>query len=440
MGKGGTIALTLCFLALRLSAQSDTLHSNFASKAGRKAFFQNFLVNYIQRDLPLPLADSTEDDWSDPFYGLELMRYKTPYVLQRITQAWDHMDQRTVGFQRDYLELIYTNYPHIFRSQVSALLRSTPNERIFALCAEYLLADPGDNADRQLIHRELEARLDTSRDVTLELLRKQLNHIGVPTLTPPLEDLLSPDFLAGEVVVFSFQRSNRDYPGLVIVRRGDGTFLRNPDSSYVAIPQLARSITNLPYFLHNGNTPEGIYRMEGIGYSSSMFLGPTGNLQLRMPYEVTPAAFFHNRSISDTAWRLEAYAHLLPHAWNQDFSMYGAFFAGLAGRREIIAHGTAIDPTYYKDCVWYPETPSLGCLCAGESWGEGGKRLSSDQQKIVDALDTAGGSQGYLVVVDLDDWPGPVTIANLEEQLNHVTLHPHAPVSLSRKNAAHQAR
>jgi hypothetical protein len=400
-----------------LKTDPAPVYSTFASKARRKAFFDNFLVNYIQRDFPLPLADSTEDDWSDPFWGLELMGYKTPYILNRITQAWEHMAERSFSFQQAYLELICTNYPHIFKARVSAFLQQTANERIFALSAQYLLADPGDVASRNLIKKELEVRMDTTHDVTLALLSKQLKHEGSPTLTPPLEDLFSASFLPGQVVVYSLQRSNRDYPGLVIVRRGDGTFLRNPDSSFFAVPQLARSITNLPYYLHDGNTPQGIYRMEGFGVSGSQFLGPTPNLQLRMPYEVTPAVFFHNRWLGDTAWRLEHYARLLPGAWSQDFAMYGAFFAGLVGRREVISHGTTIDPGYYTGKVWFPQTPSLGCLCAHESWDEQGRRLGSDQLRIVEGVRNAGGAQGYLVVIDLDDWPGPVLLSTVQDRI-----------------------
>jgi hypothetical protein len=153
--------------------------------------------------------------------------------------------------------------------------------------------------------------------------------------------------------------------------------------------------------------------MDGLGYSRNQFLGPTLNIQLRMPYEVTPARFFHNPGITDTTWYLDAYKALLPATWREDFAMQGAFFAGKIGRREVIAHGTTIDPDYFKGSVWYPQTPSLGCLCAGERWDDNGKRVYSDQQKLIDALDSAGGADGYLVVVELDDWPGPVTPADV---------------------------
>jgi hypothetical protein len=389
------------------------VYCSFASKARRAEFYGNLLDNYIRKELALPLTDSTEDDWSDPFWGMELVQYRTPYTEGRISGVWDHMEERTPGFQRAFLELIYTNYPGLFRSQVARLLQATTDVRLFALCAEYLLRDTGDTADRRLIRREIALRMDTSRDATVDLLRRHLNHEGAPTLTPPMEDLFSPAFLPGRVVIYSIQRSNRDYPGLLLIRQGDGHFLKNPDSSYFAIPQLARSITNLPYYLHDGNTPQGIYLMNGIGISQSRFLGPTPNIQLLMPYEASPGSFLRDDTITDTTWSEDLYKRLLPPDWAADFAIFGSFYAGQVGRREIIAHGTTIDPDYYKGSIWFPQTPSLGCLCASELWDDHGKRIFSDQQKIIDALATTEGDDGYLVVVDLDDRSAPVRLSDV---------------------------
>jgi hypothetical protein len=90
------------------------------------------------------------------------------------------------------------------------------------------------------------------------------------------------------------------------------------------------------------------------------------------------------------------------------------FFAGMAGRTEIIAHGSTVDPSYYKGTLYYPLTPTLGCLCTKEMWdGETGKRKQSDQQKLVDALQQAGGADGYYIVVELNDEQRAVELNDL---------------------------
>jgi hypothetical protein len=76
----------------------------------------------------------------------------------------------------------------------------------------------------------------------------------------------------------------------------------------------------------------------------------------------------------------------------------------LRGRNEIIAHGTTIDPAYYKNKTYYPLTPTEGCLCTKEIWNDNTGRLKeSDQQKLVDAITQAGGPYGYAIVINLDD-------------------------------------
>ncbi len=88
--------------------------------------------------------------------------------------------------------------------------------------------------------------------------------------------------------------------------------------------------------------------------------------------------------------------------------LYESYYAGLAGRSEIIAHGTTIDPHYYAGKPYYPLTPTEGCLCTKEIWN--GKRISSDQQKLVNGLLKAGGANGYCVVIEIDDKNAPVTL------------------------------
>ena len=177
------------------------------------------------------------------------------------------------------------------------------------------------------------------------------------------------------------------------------------------IPQLARSITNLPGYLRNGNTPQGIFRMYGFGVSMSSFIGPTANVQMGMPVELSLQKFFDDSTISDTAWTMDWYQKLIPNKLKNYLPLYESYYAGLTGRSEIIAHGTTIDPAFYFGKTYYPLTPTQGCLCTKEIWN--GKRLESDQQKLVNGLLKAGGANGYCVVIELDDKHAPVTIEDL---------------------------
>ena len=72
---------------------------------------------------------------------------------------------------------------------------------------------------------------------------------------------------------------------------------------------------------------------------------------------------------------------LLPAKLKNYSPLYESFYAGKAGRSEIIAHGTAINPEYYKGKQYYPYTPTQGCLSTKELWSSvNGKLIYNDQQ------------------------------------------------------------
>jgi hypothetical protein len=229
-----------------------------------------------------------------------------------------------------------------------------------------------------------------------------------------ISDLFSSDFLKGNTAVYSIQRKNRNYTGIVLVRDKQGNFIKNDSGNIFTVPQLARSITNMPFYLTNGNTPQGIFRMNGFAVSKSPALGPTENIQLMMPYETSIPYFLKDSSVTDTVWSPELYERLLPTGLKEYHPLFQSYFASAIGRTEVIAHGTTVDPDYYKGQPWYPYTPTQGCLCTKEIWSAvDGKRVISDQQKLVDAVKKAGGPDGYMIVIEIDDQQKPVRIDEL---------------------------
>ena len=95
--------------------------------------------------------------------------------------------------------------------------------------------------------------------------------------------------------------------------------------------------------------------------------------------------------------------------------MMEAWAAGRIGRTEIIAHGTTIDPEYFKGKPFYPLTPTMGCLCAKELWNPTtGHLLVSEQNNLVNAFLSTPGRKGWLVVLNLDDQHRPVSREDVE--------------------------
>ena len=409
--------LFLVFSSQQLFAQYDApLYTSYTTDAARAKLKERLIKNSITKNLSLPLSDSTEENWEDAFDAMEVMEYNTPFTKSKVHAAFDSVEVRSIPFQRALLEVAYTNYPGQFHLQTQKLLNQTFDPRIFAMCAEYLIQNKKDSISRNRISKKLFEKFGDSVS-TNPLLNSLWERLEKPaskkiyTVKEVLKEILNKDFLPNQIVMYSFQRKDRDYPGMVLLRNADGDFIKDSLGNIFHIPQLARSITNLPGYLRNGNTPQGIFRMYGFGVSMSSFIGPTANVQMGMPVELSLQKFFDDSTISDTAWTIDWYQKLIPNKLKNYLPLYESYYAGLIGRSEIIAHGTTIDPTFYFGKTYYPLTPTQGCLCTKEIWN--GKRLESDQQKLVNGLLKAGGANGYCVVIELDNKHAPVTIGDL---------------------------
>lgn len=411
--------LFFIFSSITLNAQ-DNLFARFTTKENQEKTYRNLIYYTINNNLAHALNDVTEVKWEEAFGALELLLYRTPQIDRQIEEVFKTIQIRSKSFQRSLLELAYTNYPSVYLTQTNALLHKTDDAKVFAMCAEYILQSHSDSLTLETIEEAMMRNFtDNSDNPILTMLSEHINQIKYSP-SPIIQnkyftDILSKNFLPGQIIMYSFQRKDRNHPGLVIIRNAEGKYIRDTENKVFNVPQLARSITNLPGYLTNGNTPQGIFKMFGFGVSSSMFIGPSPNIQMAMPVEINVQKFFNDTTIRDSVWSKDLYGNLLPVNLKSYLPLYNSYYAGLAGRTEIISHGTTINPEYYKGQPYYPLTPSQGCLCTKEIWD--GKRIESDQKKLINALLLAGGANGYCVVIELDDNKSPVT---LDEIIPHL--------------------
>ena len=409
--------LTLLFFSAKAFSQKEVfLFAQNATKEKRAQEYRNLVNNSINKNLLLPLTDSTEENWEDAFDALKYINYRSLWVYNKIKLAFfDSLEKRSTHFQRSLLELANSNYRGKFIEPAYWLLKRTKDPRIFATAAEYFLAGNKDPNAWNRVVQVFSKRADKDDDVPVYygLLT------GLITGYSDKKDLSSffanlRNTVPGHLLLISFQRKNRNYPGIVLIRDQMGNFIKNNNGEIFSVPQLARSHSNMPFYLSSGNTPQGIFRMNGFDVSKSMAIGPTTNIQLMMPYETTPRYFLNDPSLEDTTWSEDLYRRLLPEPLKEYMPLYESFFASKAGRTEIIAHGTTVNTEYYKGLPWYPFTPTEGCLCTKEIWSTvDGKRLESDQQKLIDVLKIAGGANGYCIVIEIDDQQRPVSLNDI---------------------------
>lgn len=402
------LILIFCLLGdLSLFAQQpiDSIYSNFVLNERRNSFHQNLNNKIITQNLKAPLDSITESNYRESCWAISqfLLRSHTIETgFKKMFQQYQSLDFTT---KRAFLEAIYASYPTEYKNEISELLLQESSPKLFAMQSLYLYRiDPKINNIQFLTHQIQTQFSAFKNDQMLITLQEYiLNHSkNVLQKTPSINVLFAHQKKLNQKIIYSFQRWNRNYPGIAAIQNVDGHFLRDQKGQILLVEQLARAGSNLPYFITNGNSPQGIYRITGTAISQNLFIGPTQNLQLLMPFEAD-AAYWDSKYDSSKDAQTN-YLNLLPKEWQGWAPIKEAFQAGQIGRTEIIAHGTTIDPNYFKGLPFYPLTPTLGCLCAKEIWNSStGKLLESDQFSLAGGFLSTPGNTGYLMVINIDN-------------------------------------
>lgn len=376
----------LLFLFAYCRLQAQHVYFPFASRSARDSVTQS-LRKQIHETMRLPLQEATVPQWLGALWAMEIQLYRPPDFEKCIPVHLQVLPLLGMGMQRAYLQMLYTLYLGMFVKAVAALLPRLQGNKNKALALEYL-QQAGYSAplllDSAFLHSDFYR------------LHKQFHaKTQQPQLTK--DAFLHADFLKGEDVIVSFQHRNRNYPGYLQIRMAGGSWLKDSSGEDLQFPQLARSITNLPYYLTNGNTPQGLYRIIGFDTSTNLWIGPTTNLQLVLPFEKADLPFFEAGTDAEAQYR----QLLGPFSGYTD--LWESFEAGRIGRTEIIAHGTTIDPAFYKGQPYWPHTPSLGCLCSPEWWGDNGLRERSVQEAWMQYIRNGTVQPRWLLVVEVSD-------------------------------------
>ncbi|WP_431259727.1 hypothetical protein ACQ86G_05905 [Roseateles chitinivorans] len=340
--------------------------------------------------------------------------YRTEIDTARpaLLAALPALDGQPAEVQRPLLTAAYTLYAVDAAPLLRPLLPRLAAPREFAIAA-YALMQTRQPADLALIQSQL-AQRDRAEPRLQALAQAVATAQGLPQAArPPLADLLT--IRPGHPVVFSFQRPGRQQMGLALVRQADGRFVRRSDGGLFNIEQLALSSSGLPGTITLGNTPQGLFTIQGAGRAASnIWIGPTPYLHTKVPGEASVAEYEQRAPGPDEpAWSLDRYRSLLPASWRDYAPLQEAWLAGRAGRDEMLMHGSTIDPRYYAGSRYYPGTPSDGCLVAMEYWSPDGVMVHSDQIALLQAFTAQGSDRGYLVLIELDAAPTPVALAEV---------------------------
>lgn len=396
----------------------NRLKSKFAIKENKEKYYSALKEN-IKKTFSGEIRNNLAG-WNQAFKEAESILMKDSLIKLAVKHSFSLPIDEHKKLQRTTLEIAYSLYQKSFSKEVNKIFLKTADKISYAIGVNYLIDAKFENRLNKFYIENLKERFKNyKKSSILKELLYQLSKEGNSSFQnpPDLDEILHTPFQLGKTVVFSIQRKNRKFPGVVIIRKPNGEFLRNQDGSIFNIPQLALSFSNLPGYIPNGNTPEGIYSIIGWYISPTETIGPTPNLLLRSPFEVSPEIFFHGKNKFDN-WNIKDYSSLLPNSWKEYFPIYQSFYAGKSGRKLIIAHGSTDELSFFKGQIYYPLTPTRGCLSAKEIWSDvDGKCIESDQVKLINAFKSTRQKEGFLIVFEIDSKEKPVSINEIEQYL-----------------------
>lgn len=264
-------------------------------------------------------------------------------------------------------------------------------------------------------------------NVFLQTTLQEIDDATVPQALPPLRELLTWTIAPQQVHLYVLCRPNRRVLCRAILKDRNGQFVQQ-DGKLWSVSLLLESIHSLSWNFTRGQTPQGIYRIEGtVPQPDDEFFRAYGQfplVNLFVPFEEGVKQFIPGRS-GRFAGSMEAYQALLPPSWRNYRPIQQTYWAGRSGRGLFRIHGSGESPDFFsgKDKNYpnsYEWNPTIGCLSARELYSDGGQLLQSDMPKILRALQTVGGKNftGYLMVVDVPtDGKEPVSLDAITSEI-----------------------
>ncbi len=241
-----------------------------------------------------------------------------------------------------------------------------------------------------------------------EFLESYKTIIGARTHEASFEEPASiiQDSKSGGIVVFVACRPDRSRPCLLTIRQKNSKFLKTGARAF-HLPALAYSRLKLPFHHENGETPAGVYFIDGV-----------------MPLADKQLEFGRNRRLILNFADEAAVKKILPERELQKNWWQESLLARTLGRSNLRVHGTGIQNTDRASSHPFL-VPSVGCLKLRE--GSYDTRNYDDQRILLDALMRAQGLpvrptnetqiRATLVIFHVSG-EGAVTLDEIEPMLN----------------------
>jgi hypothetical protein len=369
-----------------------------------------------------PVQADLEKHWRNILWTTAVVEPQEEFVaaaLDRILamstqRGLNNSQVRTIDMAMKVSTQLYLSHPGFYQKTGQRFLeiveRSSDPEWV-AVALSGLAQSGLSPTEQKRLSEQVKKRFPNwTKNVYLQTTLREMVDAAAPQAVPPVADLLKWQIAPQQVHLYVLCRRDRRVLCRAVLKDREGEFVRTGDRLW-SMPLLLESIHGLGWNFTRGQTPQGIYRVEGVvPQPDDEFFRAYGQfdlVNLYVPFEPGAKQFIPGRS-GTFAGALNSYQAMLPPTWRDYRPIHQSYWAGKAGRGLFRIHGTGEAPTFFngKDKN-FPDSfewnPTIGCLSARELYSEQGKLLQADMPKLLYALQTLGGRNftGYMVVVDV---------------------------------------
>jgi hypothetical protein len=367
-----------------------------------------------------PVTPANADYWQNLLWTTAVIEPQESYVDRAIASILS-LAVRDATAEREIVKAalqvgtqLYLSHPALYAStgqQFQQIVTTSPNPEWVAMSLSALSRGGMAVEQRQALVEHIQQRFPNwVNQVHLYTTLRDLGEMNQPSPLPPIQDLLHWQVAPDQPHLFVFCGGDRGNLCQSVLKDAKGQFVRESTGQLWSTPLLLRSLHHLSWNFTRGQTPQGIFRIEGTRPQDSpnhfRAYGQFPLVKLFIPFERGVREFLPGQP-GTLSGGLAAYQALLPPSWRNYYPIQQSYWAGKAGRSYFRIHGTGEDPGFFTNNSRYPTSagwnPTIGCLSALELYDPAGRLQSAHMPEILQTLAAVGGSNfsGYLIVVDL---------------------------------------
>ncbi|MDX2242186.1 MAG: hypothetical protein NW224_15990 [Leptolyngbyaceae cyanobacterium bins.302] len=386
-----------------------------------------------------PVNASNEDHWRHLLWTTAVVEPREAFVAEALNQilmlavrsGLSNHQVRTIDQAMKVSTQLYLSDPNFYGSlgqRFVETIEQSPDPEWVAVALSALVKGKLSTTELTRLSSLVQSRFPGwSTNVYLQTTLQEIADAANAQALPPLKDLLEWEIAPRQLHLYVLCRSDRRVLCRTVLKDRNGQFVRQQGELW-SVPLLLESIHELGWNFTRGQTPQGIFRIEGIVPQPDdeyfRAYGQFSLINLYVPFEAG-AKQFHPKRAGAFSGSLADYQALLPSSWQNYRPLQQSFWAGKAGRGLFRIHGSGESVDFFrgKDRA-VPESynwnPTIGCLSARELYNEKGQLIHADMPKILGALRTVGGNSfsGYLIVADIPATDAePVSLKQIEAAL-----------------------